>query len=55
MILRGSFCAYYERAIGELLPSLLYPYLDFAEEQARTDDGVSIREITDNSSLRAMA
>lgn len=35
----------YERAIGELLPSLFYPYLDFAEEQARTDDGVSIRDL----------
>lgn len=35
----------YERAIGELLPSILYPYLDFAEEQARTDDGVSIRDL----------
>ena len=35
----------YERAIGELLPSLLYPYLDFAQEQARTDDGVSIRDL----------
>lgn len=35
----------YERAIGELLPSLLYPNLDFAQEQARTDDGVSIRDL----------
>ena len=35
----------YERAIGELLPSLFYPYLDFAQEQARTDDGVSIRDL----------
>lgn len=35
----------YERAIGELLPSLLYPYLDFAQVQARTDDGVSIRDL----------
>lgn len=35
----------YERAIGELLPSLFYPYLDFAQEQSRTDDGVSIRDL----------
>lgn len=35
----------YERAIGELFPSLLYPYLDFAQEQARTDDGVNIRDL----------
>lgn len=35
----------YERAIGELLPSLFYPYLDFAQEQARTEDGVSIRDL----------
>jgi hypothetical protein len=35
----------YEEAIGELLPSLLYPQLDFAQEQARTDSGVSIRDL----------
>ncbi len=35
----------YERSVGELLPSLLYPFLDFAQEQARTDDGVSIRDL----------
>lgn len=35
----------YERAVGELLPSLLYPHLDFAQVQARTDDGVSIRDL----------
>ncbi len=35
----------YERAIGELFPSLLYPYLDFAQVQARTDSGVSIRDL----------
>lgn len=35
----------YEQAVGELLPSLFYPYLDFAQEQARTDDGVSIRDL----------
>lgn len=35
----------YETAIGQLLPSLLYPKLDFAQEQARTDSGVSIRDL----------
>jgi hypothetical protein len=35
----------YEEAIGQLLPSLLYPQLDFAQEQARTDSGVSIRDL----------
>lgn len=35
----------YEKAIGELLPTLLYPHLDFAQEQARTDSGVSIRDL----------
>lgn len=35
----------YENAIGQLLPSLLYPKLDFAQEQARTDSGVSIRDL----------
>ncbi|RVC81497.1 hypothetical protein EN745_09660 [Mesorhizobium sp. M4A.F.Ca.ET.022.05.2.1] len=35
----------YEEAIGQLLPSLLYPKLDFAKEQARTDSGVSIRDL----------
>ncbi|WP_205912075.1 hypothetical protein [Rhizobium leguminosarum] len=35
----------YEDAIGQLLPSLLYPHLDFAQEQARTDSGVSIRDL----------
>ncbi|MGQ0527427.1 MAG: hypothetical protein ACT4OY_05275 [Alphaproteobacteria bacterium] len=37
--------AKYETAVGELLPSLFYPYLDFAQEQARTEDGVSIRDL----------
>ncbi|MBU2864684.1 hypothetical protein KO489_12570 [Reinekea forsetii] len=41
----GNADVKYERAIGELLPSLFYPYLDFAQEQARTDDGVSIRDL----------
>jgi hypothetical protein len=35
----------YENAIGQLLPSLLYPDLDFAQVQARTDSGVSIRDL----------
>ena len=35
----------YEQLIGQLLPSLLYPKLDFAKEQARTDSGVSIRDL----------
>jgi hypothetical protein len=35
----------YEKAVGELFPSLLYPYLDFAQVQARTDSGVSIRDL----------
>jgi hypothetical protein len=35
----------YERYMGQLLPSLLYPHLDFAQEQARTDSGVSIRDL----------
>jgi hypothetical protein len=35
----------YEEAVGQLLPSLLYPKLDFAQVQARTDSGVSIRDL----------
>lgn len=35
----------YEKHIGQLLPSLLYPHLDFAQEQARTDSNVSIRDL----------
>jgi hypothetical protein len=35
----------YEELLGQLLPSLLYPQLDFAQEQARTDSGVSIRDL----------
>ncbi len=35
----------YEDLMGQLLPSLLYPQLDFAQEQARTDSGVSIRDL----------
>jgi len=35
----------YETAIGQLLPTLLYPQMDFAQVQARTDSGVSIRDL----------
>lgn len=35
----------YEDAVGQLLPSLLYPKLDFAQAQARTESGVSIRDL----------
>jgi len=35
----------YEDVMGQLLPSLLYPQLDFAQEQARTESGVSIRDL----------
>lgn len=35
----------YEAAVGQLLPTLLYPNLDFAQLQARTDSGVSIRDL----------
>jgi hypothetical protein len=35
----------YETAVGHLLPSLLYPNMDFAQVQARTESGVSIRDL----------
>ncbi|MCH9050904.1 MAG: hypothetical protein IIA72_07470 [Proteobacteria bacterium] len=35
----------YEDALGALLPSLLYPKLDFAQVQVRTVSGVSIRDL----------
>lgn len=35
----------YEDVLGQLLPSLLYPHLDFAQSQARTDSGVTIRDL----------
>jgi hypothetical protein len=35
----------YEHAAAQLLASLLYPHLDFADEQSRTDSGVSIRDL----------
>lgn len=37
--------AKYEDAIAELFASMLYPHLDFAQVQARTDSGVSIRDL----------
>jgi hypothetical protein len=35
----------YEECVGQLLASLLYPQLDFAAEQSRTDSGVLIRDL----------
>ena len=35
----------YEDLIAQLLTSLLYPLLDFAKEQSRTDSGVLIRDL----------
>lgn len=35
----------YEDAICQLLPSLLYPQLDFAAAQSRTDSGAQIRDL----------
>ena len=35
----------YEDTVGQLLASLLYPELDFADEQSRTDSGVLIRDL----------
>lgn len=35
----------YERIMEALLPSLLYPHLDFAMAQSRTESGVSIRDL----------
>ena len=35
----------YENNLCSLLTSLLYPHLDFAEEQSRTDSGVLIRDL----------
>jgi len=35
----------YEDYLCQLLSSLLYPHLDFAAEQARTDSGVQIRDL----------
>jgi hypothetical protein len=35
----------YENYLCQMLASLLYPYLDFAKEQSRTESGVSIRDL----------
>ncbi len=35
----------YEEATSQLLASLLYPHLDFAKSQSRTDSGVHIRDL----------
>ncbi len=35
----------YERGVGQLLPSLLYPHLDFAALQSRTESGATIRDL----------
>lgn len=35
----------YEDLVCQLLASLLYPHLDFAKEQSRTDSGVLIRDL----------
>lgn len=35
----------YEDNLCQLLASLLYPHLDFAKEQSRTDSGVLIRDL----------
>lgn len=35
----------YEKIIGELFPSLLYPHLDFAAVQSRTETGATIRDL----------
>lgn len=43
----------YEAAVGQLLPSLFYPNLDFAQAQARTDSGVSIRDLIFYNTQRA--
>jgi len=43
----------YEAAVGQLLPSLLYPNLDFAQLQARTESGVSVRDLIFYNTQRA--
>ena len=41
----GNADTVYEDAIGQLVCSLFYPHLDFADEQSRTDNGAQIRDI----------
>lgn len=43
----------YENAVGQLIPSLLYPNMDFAQVQARTESGVSIRDLVFYNTQRA--
>lgn len=35
----------YEDHVAQLMASLMYPHLDFADEQSRTDSGVQIRDL----------
>ena len=35
----------YEKLMEEMLPSMLYPHLDFADSQVRTDSGTLIRDL----------
>ncbi len=35
----------YERLMGQVLTSFMYPYLDFAAEQSRVDSGTQIRDL----------
>lgn len=43
----------YEDVVAQLMASLLYPHLDFAQEQSRTDSGALIRDLVfyNNQSL----
>ncbi|HEY3295695.1 MAG TPA: hypothetical protein VGL38_09660 [bacterium] len=41
----GNADKIYEDAICQLMASLLYPHLDFAAEQVRTDSGAQIRDL----------
>ncbi len=43
----------YEAAVGRLLPTLLYPNMDFAQVQARTESGASIRDLIFYNTRRA--
>ena len=35
----------YEELMGQVLTSLLYPHLDFAQEQSRIESGTQIRDL----------
>lgn len=43
----------YESAVGQLLPTLLYPNMDFAQVQSRTESNVSIRDLIFYNTRRA--